>query len=443
MGGCNAKSGVCCLPARILPAAAKARSPTRFSRSVHAADGARDALHTSEDPPWSSKTIRDSAEEISSRRWDWHRRSANQALGLGTLELTGCGGSPSNPARPLRCRGRSPTRFTPLRNSKFCRRCPAVGAAAPSGRCGSLCTLRLQRLDIGGPLQHIVRKDLAPAYTGAPNAARLLYYFSMSDIHIADKESPAQPLYIGWSAPYGPSSSGESSAYSPILLSTPQVLDAAIQTINALHEAYALRFRPVAGRRLQQHAVQRAALVPRHHRRQSHHAQFGRACWEPPASITRALHAAGLNPELPWYQVMGNHDQFWMGSAFEDTKTRNAHVGNTILNMEDSAIPPVADPTRRRLHGCVGWNDALRRPDQSRARGRLPHAADSCGRRQPALAGHGGIHHGQLDDGVLQHHDESGGARLQPGQSRPAAWPATASCRSPISRSSSSCWTIR
>jgi hypothetical protein len=69
--------------------------------------------------------------------------------------------------------------------------------------------------NIGGPLQHIMRRDLAPAYTGAPNTARLLYYFSISDIHIADKESPAQPLYAGWSAPYGPSSSGQSSAYRP------------------------------------------------------------------------------------------------------------------------------------------------------------------------------------------------------------------------------------
>ena len=80
------------------------------------------------------------------------------------------------------------------------------------------------------------RTDLAPGYSGAPNAARLLSFFSISDIHIADKESPAQPIYIGWSARYGPNSAGLSSAYSPIILSTTQVLDAAVQTINALHK---------------------------------------------------------------------------------------------------------------------------------------------------------------------------------------------------------------
>ena len=27
------------------------------------------------------------------------------------------------------------------------------------------------------------------------------------------------------------------------------------------------------------------------------------------------FYAAGLNPAIPWYQVIGNHDQFWMGSC--------------------------------------------------------------------------------------------------------------------------------
>ena len=61
----------------------------------------------------------------------------------------------------------------------------------------------------------------------------------MTDTHIADKESPAQPLYVGWSAQYGAMSSG---AWSSTLLSTPQVLDAAVQTVNALHKKSPLDF---------------------------------------------------------------------------------------------------------------------------------------------------------------------------------------------------------
>ncbi|MBK9674519.1 MAG: hypothetical protein IPO82_04515 [Betaproteobacteria bacterium] len=83
-------------------------------------------------------------------------------------------------------------------------------------------------------LKHLKRQTLAPGYSGAPNVARLLHFFSISDIHITDKESPAQPLYFGWSAPWGAPSNG-GSTYSPVIVSTPHVLDAAIQTVNALH----------------------------------------------------------------------------------------------------------------------------------------------------------------------------------------------------------------
>jgi hypothetical protein len=30
--------------------------------------------------------------------------------------------------------------------------------------------------------------------------------------------------------------------------------------------------------------------------------------------------AAGLDPSIPWYQVIGNHDRFWTGSAYENEK---------------------------------------------------------------------------------------------------------------------------
>jgi len=52
----------------------------------------------------------------------------------------------------------------------------------------------------------------------------------MTDIHIADKESPAQMIYMGLT------DSGSSSGYSPVVLSPTQVLDAAVRTVNALHK---------------------------------------------------------------------------------------------------------------------------------------------------------------------------------------------------------------
>ncbi len=263
------------------------------------------------------------------------------AVGAGVLELSGCGGPVDPPTPKIVCWPIAKQVYTTAQQQV----CPV--ALSPTvrqlhpGDVALYAQYKYSAWTLGGPLQHIVRKDLAPNYTGAPNAARLLYYFSISDIHIADKESPAQPLYIGWSAPYGPAF--ERTVVG--LLADPAVDAAGARCRYPDHQRaaqnHALRFRHVAGRRLQQHAVQRAALVPRHHRRQGHHAQLGRtsgrlqhrlpdAHSRPPAS----------NPSLLWYQVMGNHDQFWMGCAFEDTKTQSAHVGDTILNISDQGDPP-------------------------------------------------------------------------------------------------------
>ena len=56
-------------------------------------------------------------------------------------------------------------------------------------------------------------------YTGATNAARLLSFFSLSDIHLTDKESPAQLSWFGWNSRFG-AGGLFASAYSPIMRST-------------------------------------------------------------------------------------------------------------------------------------------------------------------------------------------------------------------------------
>jgi metallophosphoesterase (TIGR03768 family) len=175
-----------------------------------------------------------------------------------------------------------------------------------------------------------MRTDLAPGYANAPNAARLLTFFSISDIHIADKESPAQPIYIGWSSGFG---SGQSSAYSPVILSTPHVLDAAVQTVNALHKKSPFDFGISLGDacnntqynelRWYIDVLDGKVITP------SSGAHIGADTID----YQKPFKAAGLDKSIPWYQVIGNHDQFWMGSAYEFSKTMQAHVGSTILDM--------------------------------------------------------------------------------------------------------------
>jgi metallophosphoesterase (TIGR03768 family) len=262
-------------------------------------------------------------------------------LGLGTLNLSSCAGSTSS-LQPQPQTVRWPIAsnvFTTAQQQVLPAAVPATAAQISPADAAQYAPNGYSTWNLGGPLTHVLRKDLAPAYTGAPNVARLLNYFSMSDIHIADKESPAQPLFVGINAGYG---SGMSSAYSPIILSTPQVLDAAVQTINALHKTFPFDFGLSLGDAANNtqynelrwfiDTIDGKVITP------SSGANLGASSID----YQRPFYAAGLNPAIPWYQAIGNHDQFWMGSFFEDTKTQSAHVGGTILNMGDNPASPTA-----------------------------------------------------------------------------------------------------
>ena len=264
------------------------------------------------------------------------------AVGAGVLELTGCGGPVDPPTPKVVSWPIAKQVYTTAQQQV----CPVALSSTVRqlhpGDVALYAQYKYSAWTLGGPLQHIVRKDLAPTYTGAPSAARLLYYFSISDIHIADKESPAQPIYMGWSAPYGPASSGQSSAYSPILMSTPQVLDAAIKTINALHKSMPFDFGMSLGDACNNtqynelrwflDTIDGKVITP------SSGGHLGASSID----YQRPFQAGGLDPSLAWYQVMGNHDQFWMGWASRTTR-RKAHT---------SAIPSSTSETKATHRLC-------------------------------------------------------------------------------------------
>jgi metallophosphoesterase (TIGR03768 family) len=173
---------------------------------------------------------------------------------------------------------------------------------------------------------------MPPGYGGAPAAARLLSFFAMSDIHITDKESPAQVPYFGWSALFGKAGL-YSQAYSPVLLSTTQVLDAAVQTVNALHQQTPFQFGIMLGDvansgqfnelRWFLDVMDGKLITP------SSGAHLGADT----IAYQKPFQAAGLDRAIPWYQVVGNHDQFWMGVAYPKAKLQQALVGSEILNI--------------------------------------------------------------------------------------------------------------
>ena len=51
--------------------------------------------------------------------------------------------------------------------------------------------------------------------------------------------------------------------------------------------------------------------------------------------------AAGLDRSIPWYQTIGNHDQFWMGSSPVSDYLRQTYTGSAVLNFGPiTSLPP-------------------------------------------------------------------------------------------------------
>lgn len=197
------------------------------------------------------------------------------------------------------------------------------------------------------------RLDLMPsdyANSSVTNTANLLYFFAMTDIHITDEESPAQMIYFGLTP------SGSCSAYSPAMLYTTHVLDAAIRTVNALHRENPFDFGISIGDNC-------------------NNAQYNELRWfidifdgkninpdsgskddpipGPGNDYQDEYLAAGLDNKIPWYQTYGNHDNLWTGSYPENDYLKQAHISENILNIDDIFINPLGADSRGYYVGVI------------------------------------------------------------------------------------------
>ena len=207
----------------------------------------------------------------------------------------------------------------------------------------------------GPGLPYKKSNELMPhLYSGASVTVKadLLRFFTMSDIHLTDKESPAQQIEWG----YKGGAAGNSSAYSGVILYTTHVLDAAIQTINALNKLNKFDFGMGLGDAI-------------------NNSQYNELRWYidifdgkkitpdsgkkddpiqgPGNDYQDEYQAAGLNREIPWYQVLGNHDHFCTGMFTPDEYVWKTYTGSTIMNMGNIMTDPLGLKSRGFYMGAV------------------------------------------------------------------------------------------
>jgi metallophosphoesterase (TIGR03768 family) len=176
------------------------------------------------------------------------------------------------------------------------------------------------------------------------NAASLLSFFTISDTHVYDKESPSQPFYVLKN--HLSSEENGIPAITYTMLYTTHILDAAIQTVNALHKQKPFDcglFLGDAANNSQHNEVRwyidvidGKFITP----------SSGAHAGADTIDYQKPYKAAGLDKTIPWYQTKGSHDNFWFGSNLVDDYLRQSYIGEDILILGDGFVePPISGPT--------------------------------------------------------------------------------------------------
>lgn len=189
------------------------------------------------------------------------------------------------------------------------------------------------------PLASEKRNDImATAYNYPADTSpskTLVRFFAITDIHITDKESPCQVIYLEMLM------GKETSTYSPTMLYSTQVLDAAIQTVNALHKQKPIDFGISLGdasnstqyneTRWYIDVIDGKVITPS----SGAHAGANKIDYQKP------FKAAGLNAAIPWYQTIGNHDHFCIGSIPPDAGgLRDSYTSSQVVAMANTLAYP-------------------------------------------------------------------------------------------------------
>ncbi len=199
----------------------------------------------------------------------------------------------------------------------------------------------------GGPLAAVKRDDIMAAGYTFPSAntpAKLLKFFAISDIHITDKESPSQLIYMQPANIFGDIlhtnlEANATSVYSPTMLYTTHVLDAAIQTVNVLHKQNPIDFGISLGDTCNSTQYNELRWYIDVLDGKVINPSSGAHVGADTIDYQKPYMAAGLDPAIPWYQAVGNHDHFWLGSIPPDAGDMRATcISDEVLAKDDSLV---------------------------------------------------------------------------------------------------------
>jgi len=200
---------------------------------------------------------------------------------------------------------------------------------------------------VNWPLPVVPRLDIMPGTYNAASVSkktRLLNFFAMTDIHLTDKEAPNQLIYLQQS---NPGFAGQnSSIYSGVMLYTPQVFDAAIQTANALHKKDPFDFMISLGDvcntsmynelRWYLDIIDGKVITP----------SSGAHAGADTIDYQKPFKAAGLDKAIPFYQALGNHDHFMIGSfPVYENGLDQSYISDTVWSVSNNLLTPVTIQT--------------------------------------------------------------------------------------------------
>ena len=208
---------------------------------------------------------------------------------------------------------------------------------------------------LGRGLAVVPRYDLLADPKNRPAATKrkkLAHFFAMTDIHITDKEAPNQLIYIQQADSLR--GAKMTSIYSPVISYTTQMLDAALQTVNAMHEQAPFDFGISLGDVCDSGRYNEVRWYIDVFDGQPIRPSSGAHLGEDTVDFQKPFQAVGLNKAIPWYQVLGNHDHFFIGSVPVDADPslglRESYVSDqvwavgNVLTPNASVVKPVALP---------------------------------------------------------------------------------------------------